>query len=225
MQEKQVNELTSFRVNELLGSDGKQQEQQPTTTPPCPWLTSYEQALYGVKETEGKKKPSPQTPYKEKGKGKKHDPVLEPVSSMTARARTRGGRPRCTCSYDEAGEAALEIIDNCFGSVRNDFANWSWYCRHYDRQYIKDQAYKYASLQRQGQLRDAVTAFQAWLKATFPKPEEDACGAETRRKGRHEELRASAPPTSPCLSLRQPDTNSKTRALENSKTTKGGGAA
>ena len=75
-------------------------------------------------------------------------------------------RPPCTCTYDEAGEAAAEIVGNCFGA-ESDLDLWAWYCRHFDRRRIVDRAYFYASCQRQGEVRDAVTAFQAWLRKEY----------------------------------------------------------
>ena len=93
----------------------------------------------------------------------------------TARARegahARKRRLPCTCSYAEAGEASAEIVGNCFPHCAKDFTLWAWYCRHFDRSRIVDRAYFYASCQRQGEVRDAVTAFQAWLNERFPKPE------------------------------------------------------
>jgi len=72
----------------------------------------------------------------------------------------------CTCTYDEAGAAADEIVGNCFGTA-GDLDLWAWYCRHFDRERIVDKAYAYASMQRQGEVRDAVTAFQAWLSKEY----------------------------------------------------------
>ena len=83
----------------------------------------------------------------------------------TARAHVRRKLP-CACSFSEAGEAAAEIIANCFGE-ESDLDLWAWYCRHFDRRRIVDRAYFYASCQRQGEVRDAVTAFQAWLRKEY----------------------------------------------------------
>ena len=73
----------------------------------------------------------------------------------------------CACSFSEAGEAAAEIVGGCFPQCAKDFALWAWYCRHFDRRRIVDKAYYYASCERQGEVRDAVTAFQAWLRKEF----------------------------------------------------------
>ena len=82
-------------------------------------------------------------------------------------ARAYAKRPLpCTCSYAEAGAAADEIVGNCFGTA-GDLDLWAWYCRHFDRERIVDKAYEYASMQRQGEVRDAVTAFQAWLRKEY----------------------------------------------------------
>ena len=61
----------------------------------------------------------------------------------------------------------MEIIDNCFGSPERDFRIWAWYCRHFDRRRIVDRAYFYASCQKCGEIRSAITAFQSWLQKEF----------------------------------------------------------
>ena len=61
----------------------------------------------------------------------------------------------------------MEIIDNCFGSLERDFRIWAWYCRHFDRRRIVDRAYFYASCQKCGEIRNAITAFQSWLRKEF----------------------------------------------------------
>ena len=81
--------------------------------------------------------------------------------------RTRGPKVPYTCTYREAGDAAAEIVTNCFPHRASDFALWAWYCRHFDRRAIVDRAYYYASCKRQGEVRNAVTAFQAWLRKEF----------------------------------------------------------
>ena len=116
-----------------------------------------------LKKREGEKRHSPLNPYREKGKGKEQSRVSCETSSKPARAYARKRRLRCTCSYDEAGAAADEIVGNCFGTA-GDLGLWAWYCRHFDRERIVEKAYEYASMQRQGEVRDAVTAFQAWLR-------------------------------------------------------------
>ena len=74
---------------------------------------------------------------------------LNPISVSRARTRAcEGRRIACTCTFAEAGEAAMEIVDNCFGSIDCDFRTWAWYCRHFDRNRIVDRAYFYASCQK-----------------------------------------------------------------------------
>ncbi len=90
--------------------------------------------------------------------------LINPLSN-TACARAR--RLPCTCGYAEAGETAAEIVANCFPHGAKDVRLWAWYCRHFDRRLILDRAYFYASCQRQGEVRDGVTAFQAWLRKEF----------------------------------------------------------
>ena len=51
-------------------------------------------------------------------------------------------------------------------------ALWAWYCRHFDSRLIIGKAYYYASCHRQGEVRDGVSAFQAWLRKEYgAKPE------------------------------------------------------
>ena len=89
----------------------------------------------------------------------------------------------CTCSYAEAGAAADEIVGNCFGAA-GDLGLWAWYCRHFDRERIVDKAYAYASMQRQGEVRDAVTAFQAWLRKEYgAKGQPSVVGAAAKEGG------------------------------------------
>ena len=88
----------------------------------------------------------------------------------TARAREGAHARRrlpCTCSYAEAGESSAEIVANCFPHCAKDFALWAWYCRHFDRNAIVEKAHEYASMQRQGEVLDAITAFQSWLRKEF----------------------------------------------------------
>ena len=99
---------------------------------------------------------------------RKQSRVSLETHSKPARAYARKRRLRCTCSYDEAGAAADEIVGNCFGTA-GDHGLWAWYCRHFDRERIVEKAYEYASMQRQSEVRDAVTAFQAWLGEEYGK--------------------------------------------------------
>ena len=96
---------------------------------------------------------------------RKQSRVSLETHSKPARACARR-RPPCTCTYDEAGAAVDEIIGNCFGTA-GDIGLWAWYCRHFDRRRIVERAYYYASCERQGEVRDGVTAFQAWLGKEF----------------------------------------------------------
>ena len=103
--------------------------------------------------------------------------------SNTARAREGAHarrRPPCTCSYAEAGEASAEIVANCFPRCAKDFALWAWYCRHFNRRLIVDKAYYYAACHRQGEVRDGVTAFQAWLRKEYKQESGSASGSGRR---------------------------------------------
>jgi hypothetical protein len=88
----------------------------------------------------------------------------------------------CTCSYAEAGEASAEIVCNCFPHCAKDFALWAWYCRHFDRRLIIGKAYHYASCHRQGEVRDGVSAFQAWLRKEYGAKPEAGSGTASRAR-------------------------------------------
>ena len=104
----------------------------------------------GKRENEGKKEKKQKKERKEKRK-QYRGLLLNPISVPRARTRAcEGRRIACTCTFAEAGEAAMEIIDNCFGSLERDFRIWAWYCRHFDRRRIVDRAYFYASCQKCG---------------------------------------------------------------------------
>ena len=119
------------------------------------------------RENEGKKEKKQKKEWKEKRK-QYRGLYLNPISVPRARTRAcKGRRLACTCTFREAGEAAMEIIDNCFGSLERDFRIWAWYCRHFDRRRIVDRAYFYASCQKCGEIRSAITAFQSWLQKDF----------------------------------------------------------
>lgn len=131
---------------------------------------STDAALPGgeLKKGEAKKRKSPLTPYREKAKGKETIPdYLRNRDSKPARAYARRSL-HCTCSYEAAGAAADEIVGSCFGTMR-DHALWAWYCRHFDAGRIVEKAHEYASMQRCGEVRNAVTAFQAWLRNEYGK--------------------------------------------------------
>ena len=119
------------------------------------------------RENEGKKEKKQKKERKIKRK-QDRGLLLNPISVPRARTRAcEGRRIDCTCTFAEAGEAAMEIIDNCFGSLERDFRIWAWYCRHFDRRRIVDRAYFYASCQKCGEIRSAITAFQSWLQKEF----------------------------------------------------------
>ena len=99
---------------------------------------------------------------------RKQDGVIFITHLKTARSHVRRNLP-CACSFSEAGEAAAEIVGNCFPQGAKDFALWAWYCRHFNRRLIVDKAYYYASCHRQGEVRNGVSAFQAWLRKEYGK--------------------------------------------------------
>ena len=153
--------LTQMRANDAQGrkNDAPRRAEKVIYTP-----------FSGGKE-KGREKETfpPAPPIEKKGSQKKQSPVFfEPGYSKPARARVRARKRRlpCTCSYADAGDAAREIIGNCFGNF-SDLRLWAWYCRHFNRERIVDKAYEYASMCRQRELHDAITAFQAWLSKEF----------------------------------------------------------
>ena len=121
----------------------------------------------GKRENEGKKEKKLKKERKVKRK-QYRGLYLNPISVPRARTRTCEGMGlACTCTFREAGEAAAEIVANCFGSESRDLRIWAWYCRHFDRRRIVDRAYFYASCERCGEIRNAITAFQSWLQKEF----------------------------------------------------------
>ena len=93
--------------------------------------------------------------------------LINPSKTAHARASAHARHLPCTCSYAEAGEAAAEIVANCFPHCAKDLPLWAWYCRHFDRRFIVDKAYYYASCHKAHEVRDGVTAFQAWLRKEY----------------------------------------------------------
>ena len=112
-----------------------------------------------------KKRKSPCTPLRVKAKGKETRPgyscnALRPP----ARVRTREGH---AANYRLAGAAADELIAILGGNAVRDRGTWSYYCYHHDIDIILDKAYELASLHRQGELMNPVTAFQRWLQRSY----------------------------------------------------------
>jgi len=109
-----------------------------------------------------KKRKSPCTPYREKAKGKETSPGFF-ETCLSPRARARSGE-----LYRRAGEAAREIVDVLGAEPTADNLNlWSWYCYRHDPGIIIDKAYECASRMRQGEIKNAVTAFQHWLSKSY----------------------------------------------------------
>jgi len=123
-----------------------------------------------TKKNEMKERPSPLgIPYREKAKLKETDRVsCEILLDPRARVRTRDARVREAVSYREAGLAADTVIEIL--GAPNTSANrgiWAGYCRHFGPENIIERAYEYASYARQGEVKNAVTAFQAWLNNNY----------------------------------------------------------
>ncbi len=105
-----------------------------------------------------KKRKSPFTPLRVKAKGKETRPGCFSIP-LRPRARPRG-------RYVEAGAAADEIIETCFGTD-DDRDLWAYYCYHHDIETILEKARELKSRCRQGEIRNPVTAFQKWLQVSF----------------------------------------------------------
>lgn len=128
-------------------------------------MSPYYFDLTPPKKAEGKRESFPQAPIKRKGKGKETSPgyMSNPLSP-----RARASRRVQVCSYREAGDRARQLCDilGLGASHRNyesSFRLWSKYCRYYPWYPISEKAFELASKQRQGEIRNAITAFQHWL--------------------------------------------------------------
>ena len=98
-----------------------------------------------------------------KGKGKGKGKETRPGSCKNPL------RPRGRARYAEAGAAADELIDILGGNSDRDRGTWAYYCYHHDTEIILDKAHEIASLRRQGELDNPVTAFQHWLQVSYAK--------------------------------------------------------
>ena len=107
-----------------------------------------------------KKRKSPCTPFRVKVKGKETRPGC---FSIPLRPR---GRVQARERYMEAGAAADEIIETCFGTDE-DRDLWAYYCYHHDIETILEKARELKSRYRQGELKNPVTAFQKWLQRSY----------------------------------------------------------
>ena len=95
-------------------------------------MRSYQQPQTDLKENGNEKEKIPLHPLKSKSKGKrnktkKQDKETRPGCfsiPLRPRACTRG-------RYAEAGAAADEIIETCFGTD-DDRDLWAYYCYHHD---------------------------------------------------------------------------------------------
>ena len=125
----------------------------------------------------------PTTPYREKQRVKKDKTGVSLKPSKTARAReglasfaparpadlTRPSAARRVSRYREAGAAADELIEILGGDPGRDRGTWAFYCYHHDIGILHDRAHVLASMARQGEIRNPVTAFQDWLQKNYPK--------------------------------------------------------
>ena len=114
-----------------------------------------------LKKGEGKKRHSPQTPYREKGKGKENRRgFLRKPSFACARSRVRA-------SID----ADLDLAVQAFGGTASDRAIWASIAWR-----VGAEQFHYAVLDKIGEdaadgaPRKAAATFQAFLNDRFPKP-------------------------------------------------------
>jgi len=70
--------------------------------------------------------------------------------------------------YRLAGGAADELIAVLGADpTERNRRLWAFYCYHHDAELILDKAREYAAMEQQGELKNAVTAFQKWLTRSF----------------------------------------------------------
>jgi len=111
-----------------------------------------------------KRENPPCTPYKRKAKGKEIiRGFYENPLSPRARMRTRETVSR----YRLAGGASREIMKILGSTSKDDFLLWCYYCNHHDIEIILEHARECASRWRQGELDEAIPAFQRWLTDTY----------------------------------------------------------
>ena len=127
--------------------------------------TGFELSTASLKKREGKKKPSPLNPYKEKGKGKEHRRGSLQNRLSCARMRTRLGA---------ALDADLDVAVRAFKGTASDRRLWAsiaW------RVGVENFHYALADKLKEDDVDKAVlltpaAAFQAFLNERFPKPGE-----------------------------------------------------
>ena len=135
--------------------------QRPQTTIGDTPRKSYQQCpVTGLKKREGKKRNSPLTPYREKGKGKENRRVSS--SDRLSCARSRVGR---------ALDAELDIAVEAFSASPADRRIWAAIAWR-----VGIENFHYALLEKLNenksnpiQFRNSAAAFQAFLDRRFPK--------------------------------------------------------
>ena len=139
-----------------------------------------------AKKSGRKREVSPCTPYKRKARGKesKRDYLRNLVTAQSRpRACVRVKEPPRACSPAEAGWAAQHIIETALHAPQSNHRLWSAFCLYNDPDDIIQLAYEYASYRRQGEIRDAVTAFQARLNREYPETVVYLVARKRARKG------------------------------------------
>jgi len=130
-------------------------------------MKSYQQppsgTAAGAKKSGMKERHSPYDPYREKARGKETRRGSLQNPSKIARARA------CTCTYAEAGAAADEIVGNCFPALADHIGFLALKCRHGNATLIVEKAYECASRERQGEIRNGIGVFLAWVDRRYPK--------------------------------------------------------
>ena len=123
------------------------------------------------KKTGMKRENPPFTPYKRKARGKeaKRDYLRNLVPAQSrAGVRVRVKEPPRVCSTEEAGWAAQYIIETILHAPQTNHRLWAAFCLYNSPADVIELAYEYASYERQGEIRDAVKAFQAKLNELYP---------------------------------------------------------
>ena len=135
--------------------------QRPQTTIGDTPRKSYQQCpVAGLKKREGKKRNSPCTPYREKGKGKENSRVFLGNLHSCARSRVR-----------RALDAELDIAMSAFRGTEYNRRTWAAIAWR-----VGIENFHYALLEKLNEnksnpvpFKNAATAFQAFLDRRFPK--------------------------------------------------------
>lgn len=140
--------------------------------------TAGKSSTSGLKKTEGKKRKSPCTPYREKGKGKEIPDGDGLVSlSLRPRVRTRTRKAAMIAKWKDtifahtSGDPIPEVVDLAvrrFGA-KKDRKIWTWYANRVGINTFLDRFFEVESCWRQGELKRPAAAFHLRLQRALPK--------------------------------------------------------